>query len=92
MPDLIGNIWKFTKNTSDNISQGSSAPPILVPAKFSSIGSSTSPKDGSKVNPIRSLGINSNTGMVDVINDLYWTHTPFGKREEVPVLYLSEKR
>jgi hypothetical protein len=92
MSDLIGNIWKFTKNTSDNISQGSSAPPILVPAKFSSIGSSTSPKDGTKVNPIRSLGINSNTGMVDVINDLYWTHTPFGKREEVPVLYLSEKR
>ncbi len=93
MSDQVGDVWRFSYNTTDTVAAGgSSAPPLLVPAEYSasgSIGNATTPAP----NPLklRSLG-SVPTGLVDIINQYYWTHTPLEKREEVPVLFLSEKR
>jgi hypothetical protein len=85
--DLQGDIWKFINNpinVGGKDSTGDSAPPILVGAGYSS----SSPNSPGSV---QTLGIGTKFP-VDVINTFHWTHTPLTKRQEVPYIYLSEKR
>lgn len=93
MSDQVGDIWRFSNSrSSTNPATTTSAPPLLVPGEYATLGTfggATSPVQN--VLNLRSLG-NVPSGLVDVINGFYWTHTPLDKREEVPVLYLSEKR
>ena len=80
MSDSVGDVWRFSYNTTDTVAAGgSSAPPLLVPAEYSSsgfTGRATTPAP----NPLklRSLG-SVPTGLVDIINGYYWTHTPLDK-------------
>ena len=93
MSDQVGDIWRFSNNrSSSNPATTTSAPPLLVPAEYSTFGTfAGATSTVQNVLRLRSLG-SVPSGLVDVINGFYWTHTPLDKREEVPVLYLSEKR
>jgi len=96
MSELIGNLWEFVSNSSDTAVKGStsSAPPLLFPAGVATRGlGGLNPATNIKENPLglRSIG-SVPTGLVDIVNDFYWANIEKTKREEVPVLYLSEKR
>lgn len=85
MPETTGDIWKFTDNPIDYEGSGNTAPPILIGSGFS-----TSAPGSPGL--IKSIGVGGSKFPVDVVNGFYWTHTPLTKREEVPFIYLSEKR
>jgi len=87
MSDFVGDIWKFADNPINFEGRdvtGDSAPPVLVGAGYS-VGSSIAQGSSQRLR----IG---DKFLVDVINGLYWTHTPLTKREEVPYIALSEKR
>lgn len=90
MPETIGDIWKFANNPIDYEGSGSTAPPILVGS--GSGFSTSSPGAPGMITLLKTIGMGGSKFPVDVVNDFYWTHTPLTKRQEVPFIYLSEKR